>query len=44
MSGLVVAGILAGFVAAVGGGAFVALALFLGIPRPERDDTRRRAF
>jgi hypothetical protein len=44
MSGLVVAGLLAALVTAVGGGAFVALALLLGIPRPGRDTTRRRAF
>jgi hypothetical protein len=44
MSGLVVAGLLAALITAVGGGAFVALALLLGIPRPGHDSTRRRAF
>jgi hypothetical protein len=44
MSGLVIVGTLAGLVATIWGGAFVALALFLGAPRPERDMTRRRAF
>jgi hypothetical protein len=37
MSGLIMGGIVAALIAAVGGGAFVALALALGIPRPERD-------
>jgi hypothetical protein len=44
MSGLVLAGIVAASIAAVGGGAFVSVALLLGSPRPERDVARRRAF
>jgi hypothetical protein len=44
MSGLVIAGLLAALITAIGGGAFVGVALILGTPRPERDLSRRRAF
>jgi hypothetical protein len=44
MSRLLVGGLLAALVMAIGGGPFLTLALFLGIPRPERDSSRRPAF
>ena len=44
MSGLVMGGIVAALIAAVGAGAFILVALLLGSPRPERDVARRRAF
>jgi hypothetical protein len=44
MSGLVVAGLLAALFTAIAGGAFVAIALIVAIPRAERDITRHRAF
>ena len=44
MSGLLLGAVVAAFIAAVAGGTFVLVALLLGMPRPERDVTRRRAF
>jgi hypothetical protein len=44
MSGLVMGGIVAAVIAAVGGGAFVSVALLVGGPKAERVVSRRRPF